>query len=117
MNDNPAEQRLEKFRDFLAVLARQQCRDRYRGKVDLSGVVQQTLLEGYQAGSKLEGLDDAQRAAWLRRALANNRAHEFRKLATGKRDAAREISLQASLEQSTNRLERLMPADLTTPSK
>jgi RNA polymerase sigma-70 factor (ECF subfamily) len=108
---------LEKFREYLAVLARQQVRGRLGGKVDLSGVVQQTLLEAHQAYRQLEPLHDAQKAAWLRQALANNLADEFRKLATGKRDADRECSLQAALEQSASRLEGLLAADQSTPSR
>src|SRR5580700_8543679 len=92
-------QPLEKFRDYLALLARQQVSDRLRGKVDLSGVVQQTLLEAHQAYAQLEPLNDAQRAGWLRRALGNNLADEFRKLNTDKRAAGREQSLQAALDQ------------------
>jgi RNA polymerase sigma-70 factor (ECF subfamily) len=108
---------LEQFRDYLIVLARQQVRGRLAAKVDLSGIVQQTLLEGHQAGQQLEALDDAQKAVWLRHALANNLADEFRKLATGKRDVARERSLQNQLEQSASRLEGLLAADQSTPSR
>jgi RNA polymerase sigma-70 factor (ECF subfamily) len=110
-------QLLEKFRSYLDLLARQQTGHRLGAKVDLSGVVQQTLLEAHQAYSLLEPLDEAQKAGWLRRALANNLADEFRKLATGKRDAGREQSLQAALDQSASRLEGLLPADQSTPSQ
>jgi len=115
MADKP-EQSLEKFREYLALLARQQINGRYRGKIDLSGVVQQTLLEAHQASSQLEPLSDAQKAGWLRRALGNNLADEVRKLTTGKRGAGRERSLQAALEQSASRLENLLPANQATPS-
>jgi RNA polymerase sigma-70 factor, ECF subfamily len=119
MSDKPDEggQTLEKFRSYLDLLVRQQAGQRLAAKVDLSGVVQQTLLEAHQAYNLLAPLDDAQKAGWLRRALANNLADEFRKLTTGKRAVGREQSLQAALDQSASRLEGLLPADQSTPSQ
>jgi RNA polymerase sigma-70 factor (ECF subfamily) len=115
-NTTPGEP-FEKYREYLDLLARQQVRQRLQGKIDLSGVVQQTLLEAHQAIAILEPLADAQQAVWLRRALANNLADELRKLATGKRDARREQALQAGLDQSASRFEALLPADSVTPSR
>jgi RNA polymerase sigma-70 factor, ECF subfamily len=75
------------------------------------------LLEAYQDGKKLADATDAQKAAWLKRALANNLADELRKLTTARRDAGRERSLQAALDQSHSNLERLLPDAHGTPSK
>jgi RNA polymerase sigma-70 factor, ECF subfamily len=107
----------ERFRELLLLLARMQADARWQGKLDLSGVVQQTLLEAYQDSGKLTEATDAQKMAWLKRALANNLADELRKLTTARRDAGRERSLQAALDQSHSHLEQLLPDAHGTPSR
>src|SRR5262249_7465161 len=106
----------ERFRRYLTVLARTQLAPRLRGKVDLSGVVQQTLLEAYQARDRFPQTPAAQ-AAWLRRVLANNLNDEVRKLGATRRNAARESSLEAALDDSTARLAERLGADHAPPSQ
>src|SRR5260370_34473756 len=106
----------ERYRQYLALLARIQLDPRLQGKVDLSGVVQQTLLEAWQAVAQFRTWNASQRAAWLRRVLANNLADEVRKLSAGKRDVGRERSLEAALDQSSARLEQGLRAGQSAPS-
>jgi RNA polymerase sigma-70 factor, ECF subfamily len=109
--------RLEGFRAYLDLLARLHLDPRLKGKVDLSGVVQQTLWEGYRALGALPPPGDAQLAALLRRLLANNLADEVRKCYADKRDVGREQSLDADLEASSVRLEAFLAADQSSPEQ
>jgi RNA polymerase sigma-70 factor (ECF subfamily) len=115
MDDPPHGTDLERYRDYLLMAARQQLDARFQGKVDLSGVVQQTLLEAHQALAQLPTGGEQLTAAWLRRILANNLRDEVRKLTTAARDVER--SLEPSSEQSSARLEGLLAADQSSPSE
>lgn len=113
----PADLPQELERRYLHLLARLHVSPALRNKIDLSGVVQQTLLEASQAGPQLDAMVTLQRAAWLRRALAHNLADEVRKLSTGKRDIRRERSLEAALEESASRIEGWLAAQQSSPSQ
>lgn len=57
------EQELSRLREYLCLLARLQVRQPIQAKLDVSGVVQQTLLEAHQAWSQFEGRAEAEKIA------------------------------------------------------
>jgi RNA polymerase sigma-70 factor (ECF subfamily) len=108
---------LERYRHYLAALARAQVDPGLRDRVDLSGVVQQTFLEAYQKLRELNGATPEQLAGWLRKILAHNLADALRNLGAAKRNAARQRSLEAALEESSLRLGNwLTSSDQSSPS-
>lgn len=100
-------------REYLLLLARMQLGAGLVGKVDLSGVVQQTLWDA----SRDHAPPGDERLPWLRRLLANNLTDEIRKVTAQRRDVRREASLQVALEQSSVRLEALLVAESSSPSQ
>lgn len=114
-SSSPAE--LERFRDYLCLLARVELGPRIQGKVDASDIVQETLLEAHRAQEQFRGTTDPEKAAWLRQILARNIADEARKYSRSKRAVSMERSLQASIDDSSHRLERLLTADQSSPSQ
>jgi RNA polymerase sigma-70 factor (ECF subfamily) len=107
---------LERFREYLHLLARLQLDVQWQGKVDVSGVVQQALLDAHRAWGELRAWDEARQAAWLRQALAHNLADEVRKLGAARRGGGPERSLQAALEASSARLETWLVDERSSPS-
>ena len=108
--------RLERFRHYLALLARMQVGERYRAKLDASDLVQQTLLEAHEQWDQFRGSTDAELGAWLRQMLSCNLADAFRALGRAKRDVQRERSLDEALDASCSRLEVWLAAVQTSPS-
>ena len=66
-------------------------------------------LRAVDQGGKLAG--------WLRGILQNNLIDAARALGRGKRDVARERSLEAAVEESSARLDAWLAAEQTSPSQ
>jgi RNA polymerase sigma-70 factor, ECF subfamily len=112
---DPAE--LERYRHYLELMARLQLQPRFRSKLGASDIVQQTLLKATKNLGQFRGTSEAEIVVWLRRILSTTMIDAIRKLRGAKRNVAVERSLEASLAQSSARLEALLQANSTSPSE
>jgi RNA polymerase sigma-70 factor (ECF subfamily) len=99
------------------LLARLQLQPRFRSKLGASDIVQQTLLKATKNLSRFQGTSEAEIAVWLRRILSTTLIDAIRELKGSKRNVAVERSLEASLAQSSGRLEALLEAHSPSPSE
>jgi RNA polymerase sigma-70 factor, ECF subfamily len=105
---------LTRFRPYLLALARLHLAG--RPGPDPSDIVQNTLLDAVQGFDRFRGTTDAERAAWLRAALAHNLADADKHRLREKRDVRRERSLDAELDESSSRLGGLLAGNAPSPS-
>jgi RNA polymerase sigma-70 factor (ECF subfamily) len=108
---------LERFRDYLRLLARLQVDARLQAKLDASDIVQQTLLQAHEHRDQFQGQSEAELAGWLRTILANVLGGAIRRFGAEARDLGRERALQDSLAQSSARIECWLAADQSSPSE
>jgi RNA polymerase sigma-70 factor (ECF subfamily) len=117
---NPTEahgQPLERYREYLRLLARLHMDPRLRGKLDASDLVQQTLLKAHERQQQFRGQTEAEWVAWLRKILANTLADAARQYGAGARAVGREQPLEAALEESSARLESWLADEHSSPSE
>jgi RNA polymerase sigma-70 factor, ECF subfamily len=111
------ERPVEAYRNYLRMLAQIQVGPRLQAKMDASDIVQQAILQAHEARSEFRGTTEPEKLAWLRAILANVLAAAARRYGTQARQVGRERSLQAEMELSSSRLERLLTADQSSPSQ
>jgi RNA polymerase sigma-70 factor (ECF subfamily) len=108
---------LGRFREYLWLLARTHLHPRHHRRLDPSDVVQQTLLEAHEKRTQFRGHSEAELAEWLRQILVHNVADAIRHFGAAKRDAAREQSLEATIERSFSSAEAWLVANQSSPSR
>lgn len=111
----PRSNNLEGIREYLGLLGRMQLDDRLLGKIDVSGVIQLSLLEAHNAN--WEHVSEDERLPMLRQIFSNNLLDEIRKFRTERRDVRREQPLDYSLDDTASRLELCLAAVQSTPSQ
>jgi RNA polymerase sigma-70 factor (ECF subfamily) len=118
MEANGGDLALERFRGYLAAIARLQVAARpwLGAKFDASDLVQQTLLKAHASHDQFRGQSPAEMAGWLRQILNRTLANELRAFGQAKRDAGAERSLEANLDASSCRLDDWLAADQSSPS-
>jgi len=113
---NAEHRSLDAYRDYLRVLARLQLGVQLQAKVDASDIVQQTLLRAHASQEQFRGNSEAEWLGWLRAILASVLGTVVREYEAAVRNIDRELSLEAALEQSSARLERILAAEQSSPS-
>jgi RNA polymerase sigma-70 factor (ECF subfamily) len=108
---------VERYRSYLRLLAEAELDRKLRAKLDPSDLVQQTLLQACQIRHQFRGASEAEMAAWLRQILARTLLHCVRDLHRARRDIDRERSLQATINESSARLELWLAAEQSSPSQ
>jgi RNA polymerase sigma-70 factor (ECF subfamily) len=88
-----------------------------RNHLDLSGMIDETLLKAWQAWDRFHVWSAEEKAAWLRTVLANLLRDEIAKVHAGRRDVRRNRSLEAALDESSARLAELLAAPQSSPSE
>ncbi|MFL5328862.1 MAG: sigma-70 family RNA polymerase sigma factor [Gemmataceae bacterium] len=116
MPESGTDPAIERWRQYLLLLARVQLGPARRGQPEASDLVQQTLLDAFRCQEQFRGTTEAEHAAWLRRILACNLADALRAGHRDKRDVNRECSLQSAMDQSSVQLSSLLAAPDTSPS-
>jgi RNA polymerase sigma-70 factor (ECF subfamily) len=107
---------VERFREYLCLLARAHLSPNHPAKIEASDVVQQTLLKAHEQRGQFRGRSDAELAGWLRQMLVNHLADALRWGQRNKRDVRRERSLEAAIEDSFSRAEDWLAGHDTSPS-
>lgn len=111
------DQGLERHRPYLSLLARAHLNPRHQAKLDLSDIVQQTLLLAIAKRDQFRGSTEAELAAWLREILKHNLVDALRNQRGRKRDVRREQSLEGAIDASFSRTQDWLAAVQSSPSQ
>jgi RNA polymerase sigma-70 factor (ECF subfamily) len=111
---------LQLYTNYLKLLVLAQLEKNLRVRVSPSDVVQETFFEAHRDFPQFRGHSSGEFLAWLRKILVNNLSRVVEQhILAEKRDVRREVSMErlaSALEQSTARLEAVLPDPGSSPS-
>ncbi len=99
-------QLLEQFRDYLLLIANEDCESWLAEKVGPSDLVQTSLLNGYQRFCQFRGTTEQELRGWLRQILKNGLKKNARHFQAAKRRAKAEIKLEANSQLGRGMVDR-----------
>lgn len=108
---------MEAYYDYVNVLARVSAWRCFQIKLDPADLAHEAMLRVRDKWSQLRSTDPAAIKSWLRSVVMSVLQDLADKAHAGKRDIAKEQSLEAALDESSARLEAFLPAHTATPSK
>jgi RNA polymerase sigma-70 factor (ECF subfamily) len=91
---------LERYRNYLALLARVQVSRRLQNKVDAADLVQETFLEAHKNFARFRGTSEGEFLGWLRQILAAVAVNLVRRYV---RTRARDVRLERRLAEDIDR--------------
>ena len=108
---------LDRYRNYLRMLASAEIAPQIRRRVEPSDVVQETLFEAFQKREQFRGQTEGELVQWLREMLRHNVLDATRAARRQKRDIGREKVLGTMLDDSASKLAEWLAADQTSPSQ
>lgn len=109
---------LDRYANYLGLLARVQVGRRLQGKIDPADLVQETFLEAHRHFAGFRGQSEPEVAAWLRQIMAGVLSNLLRRyLGTQGRDIRLERELAGELDRSSQAFDRGLADPGPTPSK
>lgn len=104
---------MESYRSVLRLILRSYISQQTLNHLDLSGVIQQTMIEAHANECSLQSWNEERRVGWLRQALLNNLRDELRKM----KQAQQTFSLDQQQGTGVGTLADLIAADHTSPGQ
>ena len=102
---------LEHYRHYLYLLARARMGRQLQSRIDPSDLVQETFLAAHRDFAAFRGTTEAELVSWLRQILVARLADQIRRHVKSKaRDVRLERRLAEELDQSSQALEKALPA-------
>jgi RNA polymerase sigma-70 factor (ECF subfamily) len=109
---------LDRYRNYLELLAELQLHKQLLQKLDPSDLVQETFLDAHRDFSSWRGQTEAELIAWLRNILAKNIADQVRRYVEAQnRNVHLERDITAELDRSSHQIDNALIANQSSPSQ